>query len=125
MGVAEWIVLVAGVATIAWVNWYFFLADRGTATATVGATGVQEVNVTVKGGYEPATVRVHHGAPVRLIFDRQESDSCSEEVVLGDFGIRQSLPAFRKTAVEFTPAKPGTYGFACGMNMLHGKVVVD
>jgi plastocyanin domain-containing protein len=125
MTAGDWIVLAGGGAAIAWVNWYFFVAQHGTTTAVVSASGAQEVTVTVKGGYEPATIHVHHGAPVRLVFDRQENSSCSEEVVLGDFGIRRRLPAFRKTAVEFTPAKPGTYAFSCGMSMMHGKLVVE
>ena len=79
----------------------------------------------VQGGYEPRTVRVQAGRPVRLVFDRQETSSCSEEVVFGDFGIRKFLPAFQKTAVEFTPDKPGTYEFTCGMSMLRGKVVAE
>ena len=33
------------------------------------------------------------GRPVRLVFDRQETSGCSEEVVFGDFGIRRYLPA--------------------------------
>jgi plastocyanin domain-containing protein len=125
MTAADSAVLVGGVAAIAWVNWYFFLAKRGTASAAIGATGVQEVTVTVKGGYDPALVRVHRGAPVRLVFDRQENSSCSEEVVLGDFGVRRRLPAFRKTVVEFTPQNVGTFGFSCGMGMMHGTVVVE
>jgi hypothetical protein len=37
---AEWAVLVGGAGAIAWVNWYFFLAGRTTATAAApgGAT---------------------------------------------------------------------------------------
>jgi plastocyanin domain-containing protein len=125
MTVADWMALVAGVGVIAWVNWYFFLADRGMASAVMTGSGTQEVTVTVKGGYQPATIHVRHGAPVRLVFDRQENSSCSEEVVLGDFGIRRRLPAFRKTTVEFTPEKAGTYDFSCGMSMMHGKVVAE
>jgi plastocyanin domain-containing protein len=28
-------------------------------------------------------------------------------------------------AIEFTPAKTGEIAFACGMNMLHGTVLVQ
>jgi plastocyanin domain-containing protein len=122
---ADWVVLAAGVSVVAGVNWYFFVADRGAASAVATGSGPQEVTVTVKGGYQPATIHVRHGAPVRLVFDRQESSSCSEEVVLGDFGIRRRLPAFRKTTVEFTPEKAGTYEFSCGMSMMHGTVVAE
>lgn len=33
MNTIDWFVIVAGAATIAWVNWYFFVAERSTATA--------------------------------------------------------------------------------------------
>lgn len=123
----EWAVLVAGLAAVAWVNWYFFLAGRGAvvaaAPAGAGPGGVAEVTVVVRGGYSPATVRVTAGRPVRLLFDRRETTGCSEEVVFPDFGIRKFLPPFRKTAVELTPPRPGSYEFTCGMSMLRGRLV--
>ena len=125
MSATDLLVISAGIAAIAWVNWYFFLAERKAVQAVARDGGVQEVAITVKGGYEPATVRVRHGQPVRLVFDRQETSSCSEEVVVGEFGIRKFLPAFKKTIVEFTPRKAGTYDFSCGMGMLHGKLIVE
>jgi plastocyanin domain-containing protein len=123
----EWVVLVFGIAAVAWVNWYFFFAERGAvvagAPAEVGPGGVAEVTVVVSGGYSPATVRVRAGRPVRLLFDRQETAGCSEEVVFPDFGIRKFLPPLRKTAVELTPPRPGSYEFTCGMSMLRGRLV--
>jgi len=29
----DWFVIAAGTASIAWVNWYFFIAQRSTVTA--------------------------------------------------------------------------------------------
>jgi plastocyanin domain-containing protein len=81
--------------------------------------------VVVHGGYEPAEVRARKGMPLRLTFDRQEDSSCSEEVVIPDFGIRKFLPAFQKTTVELTPDRAGTYEITCGMSMLHGRLVVE
>jgi plastocyanin domain-containing protein len=121
----DWAVVFGGLLTIAWINWYFFVAAKPTATAVAVAGGVQEVTIQVRGGYDPADVRVRKGAPVRLVFDRQETSGCSEEVVLPDFGIRKFLPAHRKTAVEFTPERAGTYGFTCGMSMLRGQISVE
>lgn len=121
----EWTVVLAGILTIAWINWYFFLAERASATAVAGAGGIQEVKITVRGGYEPSGVRVKKGAPVRLVFDRQETSGCSEEVVFPDFGIKRFLPAHKQTAVEFTPEKSGTYEFTCGMSMLRGQLIVE
>ena len=124
MSPTEWIVLLMGMGAIAWVNWYFFLAERSAASAATTASGVQEIGIRIDGGYSPSTVRVKRGVPIRLVFDRQERSSCSEEVVFGDFGVRRFLPAFEKTVVELTPKDAGTYEFTCGMGMMKGQLVV-
>lgn len=126
MGATEWAVVVGGIAAIVGVNWYFLVAGR-TRGVTVAnpSRGPAEVAVVVRGGYEPATIRVAAGTPLRIVFDRQETSSCSEEVVFPDFGVRTFLPAFEKTAVTITPPAPGTYEFTCGMSMLHGRVIAE
>lgn len=128
MNGTDWLVIAGGLGAAAWVNWYFFMAGRGAARAAVaanGGVGAQEVRITVRGGYEPATIRVAAGRPVRLVFDRQETSSCSEEVVFPSFGLRRFLPAHQTTTLEVTPPSPGTYEFTCGMGMLHGKLVAE
>lgn len=124
MNSTDWLVIAAGVALIACVIWYFFHAESSVASAT-SAAGHQDVTVRVHGGYEPATIRVRAGAPVRLHFDRQEASSCSEEIVFPAFNLRRFLPAFQETVIEVTPPKPGTYEFTCGMSMLHGRLVAE
>ena len=127
----DWLVSAGGIGAIAWVNWYFFLAERAGAVAVAvsapdgTAAATQRAMVTVKGGYTPAVVRVKAGSPVQLVFDRQETSGCSEEVVFGDFGVRRFLPAHEQTVVEVTPPAPGTYEFTCGMGMLRGKLVAE
>lgn len=120
---AQIAVTLLGLAAVAWINWYFFLAGRSSATA-VADGGLQRVRVEVKGGYTPSVVRVRAGVPVRLEFHRDETNTCTEEVVLPDFGIRTFLPAHRTTPVSFTPAE-GTYEFSCGMGMVRGKIVAE
>jgi plastocyanin domain-containing protein len=124
MDTSEILVLIGGIAAMAAVLWYFF-GERKAVQATAGVRGVQEVKITVKGGYTPDVVVVKQGRPVRLDFYRDETSSCSEQVVFGDFGIARDLPAFRTTPVEFTPQKSGEFTFTCGMNMLRGKLVVE
>jgi plastocyanin domain-containing protein len=122
---AQIAVTALGAGAIVWVLWYF-LFSRGTAVAATPATGgVQEVRITVKGGYNPDTIVVQAGQPVRLQFYRDETADCSERVVFEHFGVDQQLPAFQTTTVEFTPDKPGEYPFRCGMNMLKGLLVVE
>lgn len=117
-------VLVAGILLTGLILWYFF-GERERIVAEEGAEGVQQVKVTVKGGYSPDLIVVKQGRPVRLDFFRDETASCSEEVIFGDFGIARALPAFETTPIEFTPDKAGEFTFTCGMNMLRGKLVVE
>jgi hypothetical protein len=99
-------VLVGGVASILFVLWYFF-GEREATAAREDEAGVQEIEVTVKGGYSPDVIAVKQGAPVRLNFYRDETASCSEQIVFGDFGIARDLPAFKTTPIEFTPDRAG------------------
>ena len=127
MSSTDWLVIFAAAAAIGWVNWYFFIAGRRVvpAGAATSPNAPAEVRITVRGGYEPATIRVAAGKPVRLVFDRQESSSCSEEVVFPAFGIRKFLPEGKPTTIEITPPAPGRYEFMCGMSMLRGAIVAD
>ena len=124
MDTSEIIVLVGGPAAIAVVLWYFF-GKHDRVAATVGIGGVQEVKVVIKGGYDPDVIVVKQGQPVRLDFYRDETASCSEQVVFGDFGIARDLPSFKTTSIEFTPDRAGEFTFACGMNMMRGKLIVE
>lgn len=116
-------VIIGAIALIALVNWYF-LFGRRTAAAAAQTGGLQTVEVRVHGGYSPNLIEVERGRPVRMTFDRQEDNPCSEEIVVPSLGIRQFLPAFAKTAIEFTPQAAGDVEFTCGMGMLHGTVRV-
>jgi plastocyanin domain-containing protein len=124
MDTTEIIVVVAGMALVALVLWYFF-GERERVEAREAGDGVQEINITVKGGYSPDVVVVRQGAPVRLNFYRDETTSCSDRVIFGDFHVARELPAFETTPVEFTPDRAGEFTWTCGMNMMRGKLVVE
>ncbi|MGH9944168.1 MAG: cupredoxin domain-containing protein [Pyrinomonadaceae bacterium] len=123
MDTTEISVVIGGVVSVAFVLWYFF-GEREAAAASVGASGVQEIKITVKGGYSPDVIVVKENVPVRLDFYRDETASCSEQVIFGDFQIARDLPAFKTTPIEFTPDKAGEFTFTCGMNMMRGKLIV-
>jgi plastocyanin domain-containing protein len=118
------IVTVFGVGLIIFVNWYFLFSKRKAFQAELKEKGIQEIKVVVRGGYDPDTIVVKKGVPVRLYFYRDETADCSDTIVFGDFKIRKALPAFETTAIEFTPEKEGEYVFTCGMGMMRGKLVV-
>ena len=125
MSTTEIIAVVIGLGIIVWIVWYFWLWKGETVTAKVKERGAQEVDVTVKGGYQPASIMVKAGQPVRLNFTRREASTCGEEVVIPAFGKRAHLPQDETVPVEIVPEKPGEYEFTCGMNMYRGKLIVQ
>lgn len=117
-------VTLGGLGLIGLELWWFLLSKPKSRKATAQG-GIQEVTVTVDGGYEPSQIVVQAGQPVRLNFHRKDPSSCLEEVRFPDFHIAQELPLNQVTPIEFTPDKPGKYEFTCGMNMFRGAIKVQ
>jgi len=121
----DFVVIGLGVLLIAAELW-FFLGPRGApARSAPSKNVVQEIRIRVKDGYEPATIFVEAGRPVRLYFYRDETSECSERIVFEDFGIDQELPAFETTPVQLNPKEPGDYPFRCGKSVLRGRLVAQ
>ena len=116
-------VIIGATVLTALLAWYFFGPRKAGTTQLIG--GVQEVRVTVKGGYSPDLIRVKQNVPLRIVFDRQESGECTSRVVFSDFSLNRALPANTTTTVELMPDRSGEFGFACGMNMVHGRLIVE
>jgi len=123
MNAVDIIVILAAMAALAGLGWFFFGPRK--ARAAVLAGGMQRLEVTVKGGYSPEVIRVRQGVPVELTFDRQESGDCTSRVVFPDFRTSAALPAYQQTTVRLDPGEAGEFGFACGMNMIHGTLIVE
>ena len=118
-------ITLGGIALSLFIAWFFWLAPKGQTRVNAGAGGVQEVAITVKGGYTPDIIVVKAGQPLLMRFTRQESSTCSEMVLFPDFSQSAKLPEGQEVTVEFTPDKPGEYGFQCQMGMLRGKLIIE
>jgi RND family efflux transporter MFP subunit len=81
------------------------------------------IGVTEK-GFEPSTIRLKKGVLAKLIFVRKVEVTCATEVVIEAFGIKRELPLNEPAQVELTPNEAGEFSFACGMNMIRGKIIV-
>jgi Cu+-exporting ATPase len=123
VSLSDVVVLVLGVAAIAWELWYFLAPPARVAPASRG--GVQEIRVTVRQGFEPDVIPVEAGRPVRLTFYRDETAACSGELIFDTLGLHRPLPAYQNTVVEFTPTHPGDYPFRCAGAPLAGRVVAQ
>ena len=123
MSVSDAVVVVSSVSVLLGLGWYFFRPHRMHSAQLTD--GVQRVAVIVRGGYQPDLIRVQQNLPVELVFDRQESGECTSRVVFPDLAVSAALPAFTRTTVRLEPRQAGQFGFACGMNMIHGRLVVE
>lgn len=118
------IALLIGILLIAFIScWFFGKHHTPTATATIKADK-QVVNVLVKGGYSPEQIELKQGVPATLNFKRTDASTCLEHIVFPDFGINKTLPKDQTVTITIDTSKAGTYEWACGMNMFHGKVIV-
>ena len=120
------IVTIAGLLGIAFTCWFFLMRKEKMVEVadSVDSVSPPQVDITVNGGYSPEVIVIPKGKTTKLNFIRKDPNSCLEEVVLGDFKIRKYLPLNQKITIEITPQKEGEFGYACGMNMYHGKIIV-
>jgi plastocyanin domain-containing protein len=116
--------VVLGGLTLVGAELWWFLGRKQQQQQATQTNGVQEVLITVDGGYRPDLIVVMVGEPVRLSFHRLDSNSCLDEVLIPDFGISTRLPIGQTTTIEFTPTKVGEYAFTCGMRMFRGIIEV-
>jgi len=121
--VLDFVVIAVGAGLIGGELWYFLGARR--VPAPLPASDVQDVQVTVRQGFEPDVIPVVAGRPVRLSFYRDETAECTGELIFETLDLRRALPAFETTVVEFTPDAPGDYPFRCGHTGFRGRVVAQ
>lgn len=118
------LVTLGGLGLIGAEVWWFLFSKNPSKQATTHQ-GIQEVKITVDGGYNPDRIRVNVGQPVRLNFLRKDPSSCLEKVILPDFHKALDLPMNQVSSLEFTPNQAGDYTFHCGMNMFRGVLEVQ
>lgn len=97
---------------------------RAATAASSGQGQTARIAVTTK-GFEPASINLKPNVPAKVTFIRQTDQTCATSVVIPEYKINQDLPLNKSVVVEFTPTKTGEFAFACGMNMLKGKLVVQ
>ncbi len=74
-------------------------------------------------GFDPPLVSAARGRPVTLVITRRSDHTCATEVVFANGGPRVDLPLGEAVRVDLPALAADTLGFACGMDMYHGKIV--
>jgi plastocyanin domain-containing protein len=120
------LVATIGLALIILELWWFLGLHGGGVAAHESEAGLQEITITVDGGYAPSRIQVKAGRPLRLSFHRMNPSGCLAQVIFPDFHKTLDLPLNATTSLELPATKAGVYPFHCGMNMVRGVLeVVD
>jgi len=86
-----------------------------------------DISVT-EAGFEPNKVTVKAGEDVTLRFTRKTDKTCAKEVIVfvnDKDKVEKKLPLNQVVPVSAKFSKSGELGYACGMNMYKGVIVVQ
>lgn len=87
------------------------------------ADGVQSISVDLSQGYyQPNVIKLAAGVPAQITFG--QGSGCTAQVMSKDLGFFEDLTAGPVT-VKLPALDAGEYSFACGMEMVFGKIVVE
>ena len=102
------------------------VAPDDTKTANSTEVPGDAIKVSVSGdGFSPSSINVKKGEIAKIAFFRKDANNCGGEVVFPKLNIKRTLPAGQTTVVEIKPQESGEIAFACGMDMMKGKILVQ
>lgn len=79
--------------------------------------GIQIVDVTAKGGYQPRKSTAKAGVPTILRFNTKGTFDCSSSVRIPSMDINKSLPITGATEIDLGSPVVGVLKGSCGMGM--------
>jgi hypothetical protein len=97
-------------------------SQKTVAGSTTVSGGVQKVTIDLTtGSYSPNQITAKAGVPLELDF-KGPASGCNGQVQSQDLGFSQDVS--NGGTIKVAALQPGTYTFACSMNMYTAKIVV-
>ena len=87
-------------------------------------TQVIPLSVTEK-GFEPDKISVKPGTHVILKVTRKTDSTCATQIKISEKKIKKDLPLNKEVSVDVGTLEKGKIGFACGMDMVSGFIVIE
>ena len=117
--------MVAGIAFIAAIFWFFYFRGRSARSEPREARKLQQFETKLKNGQlEPAEYEIRLGHPVQWLIHRYDSEPDDEIFEIDELEIYELLPAGHTTIIAFLPEKKGKYKIVLGTNREAGIVRV-
>lgn len=86
----------------------------------------QEIDLEISASrYSPNVIIAKKGILLKINAHSAVNAGCDTEIVFPDFNVDEVIPPGSYKTFELMPAKEGTYGFRCSMNMIKGKLIVQ
>ncbi|KRM23402.1 cupredoxin domain-containing protein [Latilactobacillus graminis] len=86
---------------------------------------IQKAAIQVAGGYNPEMITLKQGVPAELTFTRTSDQGCLDVVHSTSLGFEKDLTLGVPQMVNIPTDQVGEFDFSCGMDMFHGKVVIE
>ena len=112
------IVTILGLAGIVFTYWFFLVKKNKEILVS------ESVDIIVEGGYSPNVISIPNGKTTKLNFIREDTSSCLEEVVLGDFKIRKYLPLNKKVTIELSQEEATKLSLSSNVTVYGSKVKI-
>jgi|CXWL01.1.fsa_nt_gi plastocyanin domain-containing protein len=122
------LVTTIGASIIGFIYWFFFGNNGQKSEVDIvkkDKKGNSSIEIVVDGGYKPAVIFIEKGVKTTLKIIRKDPNTCLSDIILPDFKLSKYLPLNKEVGIDLTPEKEGEYQFHCGMNMFHGRIVVN
>src|SRR5262245_30058939 len=100
-------------------------SEPAPAPQASSQAGQRVVVKAVTGAFEPAEVHLQQGVPAILEFTRVVDSECVNAVRMPWMKEPVDLPMNQKVDIPVDTSKAGTFTYACWMNMVFGRVVID
>ncbi len=81
--------------------------------------------VASKDGFAPNEIKIKANEFSKLAFLRTDDETCAKEIVFSSLNIKKTLPLNELVLIDLPEDFSGELGFACGMNMFTGKIIVQ
>ncbi len=100
--------------------------EQHTVAPNTSRKNARKIEIAVTSeGFVPAEVKIKKGEKVNLVVTRKTDKTCATTLVMKEKGINVDLPLNKPVTVALKADKHGELKYACPMDMITGKIIVE
>jgi len=128
MGINKSTLYILAIVLVVLIGSFFLVKGSSSAESTGAVTAsdgpTQQITLSLKNAnYYPNEITVKAGQPVEITLD-SSVQGCLRAFTIKELGVSKVSRSPADT-IQFTPAKKGSFRFACSMGMGYGTITVE